>query len=267
VRRFDDVGGEEPPEDLTAWLAAGLRRTAALAWRRWNFTLDEAIRWRAAGVPEALAAARWQAAAVGPDTVGEWQAAGITAAEAIRWHEFGIGLEQARQHHREGRTPESVFTAQRGGGSSGGGTAIATPGATVDLGRAVAGMGGLSGLSGSMRRFLDAGVSHQVMASYLQSQWVDEAAVRWARCQIQAWDAKLWLALGLTAAEAAALHAAGQTPAQVVRDWWRAGIPFDEVADWIGAGLSATEAARQRASGTTVQQAAALRALRREGPA
>ena len=68
--RFDDPEDRDrPPEELTAWLAAGLRRVEALAWRRWNFTLADATRWRAAGVPEALQAAQWQAAGVHPDTV------------------------------------------------------------------------------------------------------------------------------------------------------------------------------------------------------
>jgi hypothetical protein len=51
VRRFNDPDDRNrPPEDLTAWLAAGLRRVDAQAWRRWNFRLDVAKRWRAAGV-------------------------------------------------------------------------------------------------------------------------------------------------------------------------------------------------------------------------
>ncbi|HEX4700668.1 MAG TPA: hypothetical protein VH352_00940, partial [Pseudonocardiaceae bacterium] len=81
----------------------------------------------------------------------------------------------------------------------------------------------------------------------------------------QAWDARMWQAIGLTAAEAGELSKADQTPATVIKEWWRAGIPFDEVAEWIGAGLTSAEAVTQRANGVTVEQAAALRALRRGG--
>jgi hypothetical protein len=55
------------------------------------------------------------------------------------------------------------------------------------------------------------------------------------------------------------------TPADVMKEWWRAGIPFDEMADWLGAGLTSEEAVAQRESGVTAEQAAALRALRRGG--
>ena len=89
--------------------------------------------------------------------------------------------------------------------------------------------------------------------------------IAWAKQGITAADAHLWQELGLTAPEAGELRKADQSPAAVIRDWWRAGIPFDEVADWIGAGLSAEEAVAQRAAGVTVEQAAALRALRRGG--
>src|SRR6202000_3379916 len=53
MRRFNDPDDRNrPPEDLTAWLAAGMRRVDALAWRRWNFTLADAKQWRAAGINE-----------------------------------------------------------------------------------------------------------------------------------------------------------------------------------------------------------------------
>lgn len=257
MRRFNDPDDHNrPPEDLTAWLAAGMRRVEALAWRRWNFTLDEAKRWRAAGVTEALTAAQWQVAAVDPDTVGDWFAARITVGEAIRWHEFGFTLEQAKEHLRNGRNPEDAYNKRQG----------VTPGAVPGLGvirRAVAtpflGMGGL-------QAFLQANVQHSVMGGYVQLQWTDEDAIAWAKQGIQAWDARLWHEIGLTPAEAAELDRAKVKPLDVMRDWWRAGIPFDEVADWLGAGLSPQEAAAQRESGVTVEQAAALRALRRGGP-
>ncbi|MGH3767092.1 MAG: DUF2201 family putative metallopeptidase [Pseudonocardiaceae bacterium] len=92
VREFDD-----PPQDLTAWLRAGLRRVEAVQWRRWRFNLEEAQAWRAAGVSVALTAAQWCTAAVTPGTVDQWRAAGIGPGEAVRWHEFGVDLPRAVQ--------------------------------------------------------------------------------------------------------------------------------------------------------------------------
>ena len=84
MSRYGDPGDRgRSPEDLTAWLRAGLRRSEALAWRRWNFSLEQANGWLAAGVDEALTAAQWQVAGVTPATVGGWMAAAITASEAV----------------------------------------------------------------------------------------------------------------------------------------------------------------------------------------
>jgi hypothetical protein len=257
VRRFDGPDeGDRPPEDLTAWLAAGMRRVDALAWRRWNFTLEDATRWRRAGVAEALTAAQWQVAGVDPDTVGDWFAARITVGEAIRWHEFGFTLDQAKEHVRNGRNPEDAYSRRQGSTTGSAGPSFGA------IRRAVAGqfMG-----AGGLSAFLQAGVQHVVMGGYVQLQWTDEDAIAWAKQGIQAWDARLWRELGLTPAEAAELDKAKVSPLDVLRDWWRAGIPFDEVADWLGAGLTPAEAVAQRESGVTVEQAAALRALRRGG--
>jgi hypothetical protein len=246
MRRFNDPDDRnERPEDLTAWLAAGLRRVEAQAWRKWNFTLAEARRWRAAGVGEALTAAQWQVAGATPDTVSDWVDARITVGEAIRWHEFGFDLKQAREHTKNGLSPDDAYN-QRFAGRP------ATIG-TVQLG------------SGPVKAFLQAGVPHEVMLGYLRAQWTDTEALAWSRQGIQVGDARMWQAIGLTPAEAAALEKVNTTPADVVRDWWRAGIPYDEVADWLGAGLTPEEAVAQRAAGVTLEQAAALRALRKGG--
>lgn len=248
MRRFNDPDDRNrPPEDLTAWLAAGLRRVEAQAWRRWNFTLADAQKWRAAGVAEALTAAQWTIAGVNPTTVRDWIDAKITVGEAIRWHEFGFDLEQAKEHIRKGQGPDDAYRRGQGGTMH---SALS---------------GAATGLGSRIQTFLQAGVSHNVMGSYLQTQWTDDEAVTWSKEGIQAWDAKMWRSLGLTPAEAGDQAKAGREPADVIRDWWRAGIPFDEVADWLGAGLSPEEAVAQRAAGVTVEQAAALRALRRGG--
>jgi hypothetical protein len=249
MSRFDDE--DERPEELTAWLTAGLRRTEALSWRRWNFTLEDALKWRTSGVAEALLAAQWQAAGVKPDTVGDWVDAKIGPGEAIRWHEFGFGLDEARAHAKNGESPDQVY--QRRNLMS-----QMTPQITGRPGRPIQATAGI-------QQLLQAGVPHEVLRSYMEAQWYDTEAIGWAKQDIQAADARLWRSLGLTASEAGELRKADRTPADVIQEWWRAGIPFDEVAEWIGAGLTAAEAVAQRASGVTVEQAAALRALRRGG--
>lgn len=251
MRRFDDPDDrDQPPEDLTAWLAAGMRRVDAMAWRRWNFTLDDANRWRSAGVREALTAAQWSIAGVDPDTVGEWFAAKITVGEAIRWHEFGFTLDEAKTNLRNGHSPDDAYRNQQ---------RLANISATHGV--AVGGGGD------AVHKFVTSGVPHNVLAGYLDAQWTDAEAIAWAKQGIQAWDARHWQTIGLVAAEAGELTKAGRNPAEVMREWWRAGIPFDEVADWLGAGLSPAEAVAQREAGVTVEQAAALRALRRGGSA
>lgn len=253
MSRFSDPEESgRPPEDLGAWLAAGMRRTEALAWRKWNFDLAEAKQWRAVGVQEALIAAQWQVAGVVPGAVADWIKARITVGEAIRWHEFGFNLDQAREHTKAGRTPDDAYN--QGNRSTPLAkymprTFAAAAGAPVER----------------IQKFLNSGVPHNVMSSYLQLQWTDEQAISWAKNGIQAWDAKLWLTIGLVADEAADLLKDNKKPADVIKEWWRAGIPYDEVADWIGAGLTSEEAVAQRESGVTVEQAAALRALRRGG--
>jgi hypothetical protein len=249
MSRFDDE--DERPEELTSWLAAGLRRVAALSWRRWNFTLDEALTWRTRGVAEPLLAAQWQAAGVQPDTVGDWIDARIGPGEAIRWHEFGFGLDEARTYTKNGQTPDQVFQQRN----------LMSQIAPQITGRSARSIQATEGI----HQLLQSGVPHEVLRGYMEAQWFDSTAIAWAKQDIQAGDARLWQGLGLTASEAGELRKADRTPVEVIQEWWRAGIPFDEVAEWLGAGLTAEEAVAQRASGVTVEQAAALRALRRGG--
>jgi hypothetical protein len=253
MRRFGDPDEpDRPPEDLTSWLAAGMRRVEAMSWRRWNFTLDAATRWRSAGVFEALGAAQWQAAGVNPDTVGGWLDAEIGASEAIRWHEFGFDLSAAQEHTKNGHTAEEAYGQQQTlaavTGSFGHRTSTARmlPDARI-------------------HKFLQSGAPHELVRGYLELQWVDDEAIAWAHQGIQAGDARTWQGIGLTAAEAGELSTKDIKPLAVIQEWWRAGIPFDEVAEWLGAGLTSEEAVTQKANGVTVEQAAALRALRRGG--
>lgn len=251
---YEDPDWPPRPADMAAWLRAGLRRTDALSWHRWNFDLESALSWIAAGVPQALSAAQWQTAGVNPGTVTGWHAAGIDATEAVHWHELGFDLDAAREHRAQGRDPQQAYGKDKAGWFSPGVTPPEYPAAL------------LAGPADAMRQFLRAGVSGNLIGGYLQAQWVDPEALVWAKHGIAAADAGTWRELGLTPGEAAELTEEGIAPVEVIRDWWRAGIPFDEVADWIGAGLDARQAAAQREQGVTAADAAELRAKRRLKP-
>ncbi|MGH3784954.1 MAG: hypothetical protein ACRDRG_00005 [Pseudonocardiaceae bacterium] len=171
MRDFDD-----PPQDLTAWLRAGLRRVDAVQWRRWHFTLEEAQAWRAAGVTVALTAAQWRTAAVTPATVDQWRAAGIGPGEAVRWHEFGIGLKRAAQITAAGGGPESMMSSNQ----------------PVPVARSRE----QQEIEAAYHRFRDAGVhSGEVVHGYITNRWWDAEAVAWARHQIPAERARVWASL------------------------------------------------------------------------
>ena len=235
--------GREEPFDPARWAGSGFTLPEAKVWHRWRIAPETAQEWLRAGVPDGLRAAQWSTARVTPDTVGEWRAAGLDAIEAVRCHEMGYDLPAAREFKRRGLTPEQAF-AQRSRAAGVGFTGNAM-----------------------FARLRELKVSPQVMHTYMLAQWLDDEATAWAREEVPADIARQWRDLGLHPAEGARLTRAGRTPAEVIREWWRAGIPYDEVADWLGAGLSAREAVEQHARGITVQQAATLRALRRDaGP-
>ncbi len=238
----DDSGAADAG---AAWSAAGFSGEQAQSFRRWRFTLAQAVEWRQAGVPDGLVAAQWTTAGATAAAVGNWRAAGIDASQAVHWHEMGFDLQAAKDAVSRGLTPETAFARRHHVQLSGGPL-----------------RGGRLGRGEAFRRMHEAGVPPQVIEGYLTGPWDPEEALPWARAGVDAADAVLWRTLGITPAEAGRLVRKGMSAAEAVRDWWRAGIPFDEVADWIGAGLSAAEAAEQRARGITAEQAAALRALR-----
>jgi hypothetical protein len=253
---FEEAEGPEDaePEELSAWLDAGFGRERAEVWRRWRFTIAQAVAWGREGLDDGLQAAQWRTAAATPETVRDWQAAGIDAAEAVRWHEFGFSLEDATGHKKKGLNPDGAFASQH-------------PARVVNVVTSARMAGGVRGLAvggpgGPLARFHQSGVDPQLIHGYMQHHWVDEAAAEWARQGIEAQDAYVWFDLGLTASEAGRLTLQGRTPGDVVREWWTAGIPFEEMAEWIGAGLGASEALEQRGNGITVEHAASLRALR-----
>jgi hypothetical protein len=239
--------------DPAAWGAQGFSLAQARAFWRWRFTVEQAVAWRQAGVPDGLHAAQWATAGATPGTVGDWRAAGIDASQAVHWHEMGFDLTAARDAVRRGLTPDSAFAQSSRAGPSAIARAIwsaraspARPGGNLRL----------------IEQLMSEGIPPDLVRGYADKDWDPPEALPWARAGIDGSDARLWQALGLSPAEAARLERKGATPADTMRDWWQAGLPFNEVADWIGAGLTAQEAADQRARGITAEQAAALRALR-----
>lgn len=242
---------DDDHRDGQAWLDAGFPAEQAQVFRRWRFSLDQAVAWRQAGVADGIRAAQWVTAGVTPESVNRWRAAGIDATQAVHWHEMGFDFQAAREARQRGLTPDAAFAQRQqshwlGTSSAVQGLRAGPVGAHAEL----------------LRRLQKAGVSPQVMRGYLAANWDTDEALPWALAGLEAADATLWRALGLSAREAGRLARKGASPVDTVCDWWRAGIPFDEVADWIGAGLTPKEAAEQRARGITCEHAAALRALR-----
>lgn len=186
-------------------------------------------------------------AGVSPGSVRQWQAHGIDPREAVHWHEFGFPLAEVIRCKQRGMTAAQAWDQRHTTQTH------TTRGAATAMAARVPEI---------MRKFRDAGVRPEAVNTYFTAHWLDEEGLAWAREDIDAFQARLWAVLNLTAADAGRLTRQGLTPAQLIRDWWRAGIPYDEVAAWIGAGLTAEEAATQRSQGITAEQAATLRALR-----
>jgi hypothetical protein len=245
--------------DAAAYEAAGLSAVEGRSWWEWRISAAAAVRWRAAGVTDPLAAAQWDIAGVGQDEIDGWRSAGIPAREAIGWHEFGFDLPSAIENRSRGRTPEDAYDVSQGrepAGARGG----------ANSGTGFLNMVGLSG-SGVQQetdRFISkvANSTGIIMYSYLVQGWTDDEAIAWASQKIDAAAARTWQELGLRPAEAGRFIRRGVNPMAVARDWWRVGIPFDEVASWLGAGLTPAEALDQRGRGVTVEQAETLRVLR-----
>ena len=241
---------DREPEPVEEWVEAGIDQAEAEVWRRWRFRLGAAMAWRAAAVLDGLRAAQWATAGATPETVNRWRAAAIDATEAVAWHEMGFTIEDARRHKANGLTAEEAFRRAPGRGSG------------RPFAHQVVPPSGP--LGGPMNKFAEAGVPPRILQSYVTRKWLDEEAVAWAREEIDAAEAPVWKALGLRPNEAGRLVRKGSSVAEIMHDWWQAGVPIGEVADWIGAGLAAEEAAAQRAKGITAEQAATLRALRED---
>jgi hypothetical protein len=245
-----EPGGFDPER----WRELGFTKESALSWCKHRIGLQDAVRWRRAGVTEPIDAVRWKIAGIGPDTVREWVYAKIEAREAVAWTELGFSVVEARKEKRAGRTAVQAY-----GRAHRVRTAVSYPPAPPPPpGRRRAGP--------DPRRFMETvrGRDPRVMHSYMQRQWFDDEAIAWATHGIEAGDALAWKELGLTPVEAERCGGRDVSPMRTAKAWWQAGIPFEEVADWIGAGFSPEEAARQRAKGVSAERAAVLRSLRRD---
>ena len=251
-----EEGAQDGFEDRD-YARVGIEPEVARAWRRWAVEPLDAIRWLKAGVDDPVAATQWGTAGVPPGRVAEMLAVGITSGMAAQWHEFGANAETALAEYAAGRRPSEYRKAQPRSRApykhlfvARGLRADVAMKAAPELADEEAAEQGLQNLG-------------SVQSGYLALAWIDAAAKAWAAAGIDAFDARDWLALGVTPAEAARCEREGLSATQTALLWWHAGIPPEEVAVWLGAGLSPEEAVAQRASGVTVEQAAVLRSLRR----
>ncbi|MEV4169120.1 hypothetical protein [Nonomuraea sp. NPDC049709] len=215
-------------------------------WRAARFGPEEAAAWRAAGVTAPADARLWRTAAATPDTVIVWQRAGMTPVEAVRWHELGVAPHDAARRHLAGERPRRVPWLARLAW-----LAAPEPAAEPD-----------PALAEALRRLLRAGVPADVARAYADAGWPGAEAEEWARRRVDQGDARVFRALGFTAAEAART---GLPAVEVMAAWWGA-VPMAEVATWCAAGFTPEEAAGQRAAGVTADRARVLRALSAFGP-
>ncbi|WP_170223043.1 hypothetical protein [Nonomuraea turkmeniaca] len=207
-------------------------------WRAAGFDPGEAGAWREAGVTSPADARLWQTAAATPGTVIAWQRAGMTPAEAVRWHELGVAPHDAARRHLAGERPRRVPWLAR--------LVVPRPAESPAC-------------AAVLRRLLRAGVPADVARAYADAGWDGGEAEDWARRRVDQGDARVFRALGFTAAEAART---GLSAVQVMAAWWGA-VPVEEVATWCAAGFAPGEAAAQRAAGVTAAQASVIRALSR----
>jgi len=228
------------PQD---WLRAGIDDAARVSFQEWKIPLADAVKWRSVGVMDGLTAVRWSLAGASPPESQQWRAVGIDSIEALQWHQVGFDLNAATAQKRLGNNPSTARGSSRQARSWGG-----------PDGRQL-------GPAFQILLETDHSTRRQVHF-YLMDGWTGDDAVPWAQADISPGNAKMWLMLGLRAAEAAELEKRGVTVGGIVQQWWAAGIPLDQVAAWLGAGFTAVEAAEQIAAGVDAERAAVLRALR-----
>ncbi|MEV5559475.1 hypothetical protein AB0L44_37960 [Nonomuraea wenchangensis] len=236
---------EPSPEPLHEWRRRGFTIAEARRWIDDGFSIGNAERWRGSGVYAAADARSWRTAGATPYTVDLWLRAGMTPRDAVQWREMGYSPEEAADRHLAGERPHPrglLWRLLHRGEPPGG--------AFADEER-----------SHSMRELLRAGIPAGRARAYVEAGWTGAAGVEWAERDIEAGQAQVFEALGLSAREAGRVLTSGQDAISLMTEFWRAGVPIDEVADWRAAGFTGEEAARLRAEGTGVEQAKVLRAL------
>ncbi|MCF6476546.1 hypothetical protein FAF44_50690 [Nonomuraea sp. MG754425] len=222
---------------MTEWADTGFTQGEVRRWRRARFAPGQAAAWRAAGVSVPADARLWSTAAATPHTVITWQRAGMTPQDAVRWHELGVAPHDAARRHLGGERPHRIPWPAR----------LLVPEPTAAAPE----------IAHTLRSLLRAGVPADVARAYADAGWDADEAGEWARRRVDQGDARVFRALGFTAAEAART---GLPAVAVLATWWGS-VPLEEVAAWCAAGLTPQEAGRQRAAGVTVEQAGVLRAL------
>ncbi|NUW33183.1 hypothetical protein HTZ77_17345 [Nonomuraea sp. SMC257] len=236
---------EPSPEPLHEWRERGFTIADARQWIDEGFSINDAERWRTAGVYTAADVRPWRTAGATPYTVDLWLRAGMTPRDAVQWRELGYSPQEAADRHLAGERPHSrgrLWRLLHRGEKPGG--------AFADEER-----------SGGMRQMLRAGVPASRARAYVEAGWTGADAVEWAKRGIEAGQARVFDALGLSPREAERVLASGQDAIALMTEFWRAGVPIEEVAAWSAVGFTAREAARMRAEGSDVEQARVLRAL------
>ena len=238
-------------DDDRAWREQSFDDTTRDGFRSWKLDLATALRWRAAGVHDGLAAVRWTIIGASPTQSSAWRAAGFDSVEALQWHQTGHDLASASRARKDGLTPSTAFGGPVGSGSSGRTSMVARLSSMAN-----------GPVGPAFASWLEGSAPHQHAFRYAQMGWVTDDALPWAQADIPPEHARLWSLLGIRAPEAASLERGGLTALDAARQWWSAGVPLGQVAAWLGAGFTPEEAQQQMAAGVDAEQAAVLRALR-----
>jgi hypothetical protein len=233
------------PEPLQDWRDHGFTVADARRWISANFAIDEAERWRYAGVYNGREAREWRTAGSSPYNVERWLRAGMTPRESVRWREFGFSADEAVHRHLAGERPGMRKRWWRRTQPA----LVTNRDIPIDAAELQA-----------LRTLLREGIPVALARTFVDLKWDGAQAVSWARREIDPASARLFQALGFTPDEAKRALAAGSA-IELMKAWWRAGVPLDEMATWFGAGYTPERASDERSSRESVEQAEILRAL------
>lgn len=183
---------------------------------------------------------KWARLGVPSEEAREWGRFGFGPEDALAWQEAGFPLADAQQWLRTGLTPtESARLREQG----------AQPSAVINA--QVAANRWVEEASDFAEKIGE--VPPGVLQSFVNERWFSDDAVEWARSEVPADSAHLWLSMRIPVQQASQLMQEGRSVASVIVDWWQAGIPPAEVSRWIAAGYTASDAAEARASGRSLR--------------